>query len=785
MPAKSHKTGHNLTVLVAMGALVILFQLTLCASAAGASAPNELQEIVVTAEKRESTVQKTPISITAITGQDLLERGVNTAQELAMEVPGLAVESLGPGQGQYQIRGLTAIGGESATVGFYLDEISMTPPVNATVGKVSIDPDLYDLERVEVLRGPQGTLYGSGSMGGTIKLVTSRPDPSSFRASSDSTVSGTDGGGVNYGQKGMVNLPLIDDKLALRIVGIYTHTSGWIDRIVVPGLPVATNPIPGFYGATRGDALSSPASHVYNKVNDEDLEGARASLLFKPTDRLSITAGIFYQRITVGGPSTFDSDPGTLAHYEPFDIAEPFSDQVQVDSLTISLALDPFTITSATGYWDRRSRQTQDISEEVQQIFQLPSFATAGGLGLGAASIIEENHTRQFSQEVRLTSNNTEGLQWILGGYYSNYFEAFIVDSYIPGLLTLGGGGVFPTDIFVQQNSPFRLYQRAAFGNLSYKFDSAFKITAGLRYYNFGNSVAVVESGVVSPSGDATTTSEGASASNSGVNPMMTLSYSVTNDLLLYATAAKGYREGASNFPIPTTGPIGSFCEQNLQALGRTQAPLEYDPDTVWSYEIGEKGKFLDQRLTVNADVYYLRWSKVQVPISLPCGYSYIDNAATAAVEGGELEIHANLTEGLSVIQNAGYTFAKYIEDVPAANIVAGERLLDVPMWTISTILKFEHKLEADRSLFVVATNSFISKQQDLTYGVNNLPSRDLTAIRLGVQSKRWSGTVFVDNLFNKQLTVANMNTPINLPSYNRVATNQPLTVGLEFSATF
>jgi iron complex outermembrane recepter protein len=749
------------------------------------TASTELQEIIVTAEKRESTVQKTPISITAITGEELQQRGVNTAQELAMEVPGLAVESVGPGQGQYEIRGLSANGGESATIGFYLDEISVTPPANATVGKVTIDPDLYDLDRVEVLRGPQGTLYGAGAMGGTIKLVTKTPVLSAFQASSQSMVSGTDEGGVNYAQKGMVNLPLVGDTLALRIVGTYSYTSGWVDRIVVPGLPLETNPVPGFYGATRGNALSSPASHIYNNVNDEYLEGARASLLFKPIDRLSITAGIFYQRITQGGPNTFDSDPGTFAHYEPFDIPEPFSDQVQVDSLTISLALDPFTITSATGYWERRSRQTQDISEEVQQIFQLPSFSAAGGLGLGAASLIEVDKTRQFSQEVRLTSNSDERLQWILGGFYSSYVDTFVTDSYIPGLLTVGGGGVFSTDIFVQQNSPLRLIQRAAFGNLSYEFDNHLKITTGLRYFSFGNSLAFTESGVVSPSGDATTTSQGASAGASGVNPMATLSYSATNNLLLYATAAKGYREGAGNFPIPTTGPVGSFCEQNLQAIGRTQAPLEYDPDTVWSYEIGEKGKFFDQHLTVNADVYYLRWSKVQVPITLPCGYPYIDNAATAGVKGGELEIHARLTGGLSLTQAVGYTFATYLHDTPAANIVAGQRLFDVPMWTISTILKFEHELDGDKSLFALATNSFTSTQQDLTYSVNNLPSRDLTFLRLGVDYKRWSGSVFVDNLLNKRLTIANSNTPIDLPSYNRVATNQPLTVGLEISAAF
>jgi len=268
MRAKSYTTCLNLAVRVTPGVLLVPLLAMIWARTAHAGAPEELQEIIVTAEKRESTVQKTPISITAITGEDLLERGVNTAQGLVNEVPGLSVSSFGPGQGQYEIRGLSADGGESPTIGFYLDETPVTPPATATNGKVSIDPDLYDLERVEVLRGPQGTLYGAGAMGGTIKLVTKPADLSSFHASSQTILSDTSAVGFNYGQKAMLNLPLISDTLALRIVGTYSYTSGWLDRIVVPNFPLESNPVPGFYGSTRGNVLASPASQIYNGVND-------------------------------------------------------------------------------------------------------------------------------------------------------------------------------------------------------------------------------------------------------------------------------------------------------------------------------------------------------------------------------------------------------------------------------------------------------------------------------------------------------------------------------------
>jgi len=299
------------------------------------SASGELAEIVVSAEKRSSTVQTTPLSITALKGEDLAARGLSSAQEIVQAVPGIAIASAGPGQAKYEIRGLSSDGGESPTIGFYLNETPITPPASATTGKSAIDPDLYDLNRVEVLRGPQGTLYGSASMGGTVKLVTNRPDLASTYGSTETSVSGTDGGGLNYAQKGMINIPLVDNEVALRIVGNYGHDSGWIDRIVIPNFPIETNG-----GLTRGNVLGLPASAIHRGVNDADVRGVRASLLIQPNGALSITPMIFYQNISQGGLNTYDSVPGTLAHYQPFDVAEPFSDRFTVYSLTVNYAFE-------------------------------------------------------------------------------------------------------------------------------------------------------------------------------------------------------------------------------------------------------------------------------------------------------------------------------------------------------------------------------------------------------------------------------------------------------------
>ena len=218
------------------GALLLVMSLMsvdgALAQQANTDGGGQLETIVVTATKRASTVQDTAISLTAVSGQEIAARGLTDFTSLAQSVPGLSMRTSGAGQTEFEMRGMTSGGGNSATVGFYLDDTPLTAPANAQNGKVVIDPNLYDLNRVEVLRGPQGTLYGSGSMGGTIKLVPNAPNPAAFDASAEAILSGTDGGGLNHAQNVMVNLPL-GSTAAVRIVSSHAHESGWIDRVVM------------------------------------------------------------------------------------------------------------------------------------------------------------------------------------------------------------------------------------------------------------------------------------------------------------------------------------------------------------------------------------------------------------------------------------------------------------------------------------------------------------------------------------------------------------------------
>jgi iron complex outermembrane recepter protein len=740
-----------------------------------APADDELAEVVITAEKRASTVQKTPISITAITGKDIQELGLSSAQSVVQAVPGIAVASAGPGQAKYEIRGLSSDGGEAATIGFYLDEIPITPPATATTGKSAIDPEMYDLGRVEVLRGPQGTLYGASSMGGTIKLVTNAPDLSGTYGSSETTGSGTVGGGANYAQNVMFNLPLVDDHVALRVVGSYIHQSGWIDRVVVPNFPMATNG-----GLTRGQVEGVPGSKVIHDVNDENLGNVRLELLIKPTDRLTITPAVFYQDIQQGGMNTYDSDPGTLAHYQAYDEREPFRDRFTVFSLPAVYDFGAFDLTSVTGYWSRRIEQRQDATEQFVQYVPFPAFDVAdGGPGPSFASEVDRLH--QLSQEVRVASSGDSRLQWLGGVYFSDYNDTFVTQSSPPGLAAQPE--VYGTNYLYDVTQPLHVRQEAVFVHGTYGVTDAIKVEAGARYFWYQTQFDSSAFGYLYNSTVPEVST--ATSAQSGVNPMVNISGQVTPNLMLYASAAKGFREGAGNFPIDTSGPGGAVCLASLEAIGRTSAPTTFDPDTVWSFELGEKARLASQRVILNSSIYDIRWSNVQTPVALTCGLGFTTNGPKAEIRGGESELEAEILPGLTLSQSVGYAHAVYTQSYEPAGIVDGQPLLNAPRWTASTVLRLEQPVGERKFVFQVR-DSYVGSSYDLSYQVNQLPSRDTLGFRTGLESKRWSAYVFVDNALNRHQVLENINLlSYTAPPYNRVATNQPLTVGATLNVSF
>ncbi len=354
------------------------------AASAGAAATTGIEEIVITAEKRSSTVQDTPISISARSGEELQQIGVTDLTGVIHEVPGLSVRTSGPGQTELEMRGLSSSGGSSPTVGFYLNDYPLNPPAAALNGKVVIDPDLFDLTRVEVLRGPQGTLYGSGSMGGTLKLVTNTPTLNQFSATAEGIASGTQGGGFNRGGNAMANLPLISDVAAMRLVITDKFTDGFIDRVVLSPFPTPVNPGGAcnqptaiWPGCTRGDVTTATQTQVVHHSNTERLLGGRAEVVAYPTDKLQVNALVFLQRITDSGYSEYDDPPGSshgLFHYQPFNLAEPFYDTFRMYGTTATYDFGFAKLTSATAYYDPKRARTRTTRKRCTASFRSSAY---------------------------------------------------------------------------------------------------------------------------------------------------------------------------------------------------------------------------------------------------------------------------------------------------------------------------------------------------------------------------------------------------------------------------
>ena len=764
--------------LMALGGAALADQ---AAPVAGAQAPiADLQEVVVTAEKRESTVQKTPISLTAITGTDLQAQGVTDFLSVAQQVPGISFKTSGPGQTEFEMRGLTSTGGESPTVGFYLDDAALTPAAMAQNGKTVIDPSLFDLNRVEVLRGPQGTLYGAGSMGGTIKLVTNQPDPRAFAANVEVIGSDTSGGGgFNHTENAMLNLPISEEVAALRLVGTDKHIAGWIDRDVLRPFPTEVN-----NSTTRGDVANTPVAQRFEHSNWETLRAGRAALLLKLGDRFSITASVLRQDLTQGAPNTIDSPPLNETHYQPFDVVEPFKDTFNLFSLNAKYNADAYQIVSTTAYWDRQQNQTQDISEAMQFYiggffgppaawpFDSTDTVTEAGntwFGLGAGTISEDDYTRQFSEELRVASTGDGPLQWLVGGYYSSFGATSHVYSFYPATPN-GFNGDFGTTNLADNHRKVDIDQYAVFGEVSYQFSNHLKASVGTRYYTYHSNSVTSVSGV---SANGTSNPLFGLASNSGITPKLNVAYIPDDNTTIYGTVSKGFRPGGPNSPIPVPPCPGA-------------APTQFGPDSVWNYELGEKLRFLNSRASLNGAVYYEDWSNVQQQVAPGCGFKYTANAGSAKVYGAELELAIVLAPGLVISQNLGYTNATNATTLPSAGVVSGERLLDVPEITANTSLSYKHAFNENMSLVARLNNSYVDSIQDITFVRNTLPSYDIVALRLGLEGNRWSAFIFADNLTNKMALLSNTGAlSANISILNRVATVQPRTIGADLSYRF
>lgn len=755
--------------------------------ATGGSDDSGLAEITVTAERFVSTIQNTPISISALSGDQLTAQGITTVQEIAKDVPGLSMRYASPGLTEYEARGLASNGGAAPTVGFYLDEIPLSPPAVSQSGKVVIDPDLYDVERVEVLRGPQGTLYGSGSMGGTVRVLTNQPKLGIFEGSAQATGSDTDGGGGNGSANLMMNFP-IGDTLAARVVLSYLYRSGWIDNITVHPFPVTLG-VPTF-----GNLAAAPVTNVYHNANDETLYGGRVSLLYKPSEDLSILTEAMTQSLHTGGydlldGTATDAGPATLydAHYEPFPLREGIRDDISIFGLTIKANVGIADLTSATSYFGRTGVQVQDASTSIY-------WTNGGGTPFVPIPYAERDPSHQISQEIRLTSHDVGGWHWVAGAFYSNLNSVWNEVSNNP----LAATPAVPDGSFFTSWNAYGVRQSALFADGSYKFTDEWKLSAGVRYYSYKSHQDEYSWGLDGPNNTPPANSEITKASNSGANPRVDLSYTPNPDLTAYATVAKGFRPGGANqiLPPPSEPP---HCQNGA---------LQFGPDRAWNYEVGEKARLFDSWLTINSDVYYIKWLGVQQVITLPCGYQYYNNAGDGSSYGPELEIDAKLARDWSAALSGAWTEAKlthpnaaytsFLENVAALPdgvthpCTAGSKcevpIMNVVKDTASLTLNYATTVASDWQVTAHANYAFVGSSYDVAYYFGyKLPSYSLVNARAGLGHDNWQADLFVDNLTNKVALISANNTSFqfNIPQVVRYSTNQPRTVGVQLNYKF
>jgi iron complex outermembrane recepter protein len=746
--------------------------IALPASAYAQSADNGvmLPEIVVTAEKRVERIQDVPISMTAIGQENLERRGLKQMGDYLLAQPSVVVQDRGPARNQIVIRGISTLAGnENPTVAFYLGET----PLTTGLGTYALGfPDFktFDVNRVEVLRGPQGTLYGAGSMGGTVKVVTNEPEFGGLGGHAEASLSSTDKGGQGGNLGAALNIPL-SDGLALRVVGYRYEDAGYIDNRY-SGSPDPTLPVAALGGASWADvgvsAFGVPARNDKN-ANSRTTNGARISLNWKATDRLKVLVGGFYQRSVADGLT--ENLPELGAYMQSRTFGEGLKDEFKVANLTATYSLDGADIVAATAYVDRQQGQDRDVS----------SFFLASPLRLA-----DGNRNKTFSQELRIASSGDGPFGWLIGGFYSHTRArstghlSWIGTGQSQGEFTslLAALGVlaapaFPGDPLFDRNERSTGEQFAGFGELSYAVTNTLTASAGVRLAHYKITSASVTDGVFN--GGRTVASLG--TKESVTTPKFQLEFKPDRNQLYYIKAAKGFRLGAPNSPVSST------CAPDLADLGLTAAPASQKSDSLWSYEAGAKQTLAGGRATVSAAAFYIDWTNIQTGFLLPnCGFSFGGNAGNATSKGVELEVNWRVGSGLTLNGGGSYTNARLSNDSPPATGVGGkkgDRLPGIPRWSLLGGAQYDQTVlgkEAFGRVDVRYISSYLNRFPGDTAGPESAGGFAVVDVRAGVQlSEGLKAEFFTTNLFNnKQM----LSVDTELPDQRQVL-GRPRTIGV------
>lgn len=735
---------------VALAVAGILASGQIAAQTQSAARPSQIEEIVVTATRREQSVLDVPYNISAISGAALESLQITDAADLMRNVTGVGVVDRGYRNSGVingvMIRGVNTDG---SSLGDYA--LSAVPTVSTYVNDTPVYANfvLKDLERVEVLRGPQGTLYGSGSLGGTVRYVTRAPKLREFDASVGATASQVDGsGGTGWSGDAMINIP-IGETLALRVNGTVMDYPGLTDYANVyvldqNGIPVAPNGV-----------LSADAQYARKKDADTvDIKYARASLLWQPGDSFDATLSYMQQSDDIGGRRQqtvgFDGFGRQYRKYENGSIQlEPSSRDVNVSSLELNVDFGFATLTSSSSYYDHEG---DSVSENTG------FYAKAGFLSFyynyprPMASAVRTYSDKAFVQEMRLTSATGNALDYVVGLYYMDQKTGSSQQSLLRGFKRWwdafsGFPAAVSGDVDFDYSRRESFEDRAAFGELTWHLSDDVQVTGGLRYFksDFSNDTYMALPLYV---GFAPPTNASFDSNDDGTLFKLNASWRFAGRNTLYGTVSEGYRRGGSN-AVPLTG---TFAEK--------PAWQRYEPDSVVNYEIGIKGASAGFQYSVAA--FFVDWDDVQVNTATPnWGFYAAQNGGKARTAGVELDISGALTDRINYSLGYAYTKAELRDDIarpdnPAAIIaVNGAQLPGTPQSTISASADYTLPL-ANASQWITRINGYYQSTTTNAISLSPTFNTQLDAFALwGLSTTyatdRWDATLFVKNIFNEE----------------------------------
>ena len=775
--------------------------LALAQGAIAQEAPTALGEITVTARKRAESLQDVPFAISARTGEALQAAGAQNIEDVSRNVAGLSVQNLGPGQSQVGIRGISAgkidrdLAGVKEQVGVYMDESVIS------LSLFTPDLDLYDLSRVEVLRGPQGTLFGSGSLAGTVRYISNQPDLSDGYGDFEVGLNTISGGGDGGFIRSMFNVPL-GDRAALRVVGYFNELPGYIDA--------------------RG-----PGGALDENVNDGQRQGGRVALRWELTDNISVTPRVIYQDVNINGfnrqdvwnilanPFTTTEPRVNLGEREQYrQLEEEFDEEFFLGDLTMDFDFGPAVLTSVSSVTNRNllvSRDATQLTGSVTFDILFPG-ATSDQVRLNS-NLRDNTEVEVFTQELRLASDYDGRFQWVLGGFYSDIQRDYSQRLPTPGYDALLGvpgpalGG--PVDSPFFSEIPYDFTQQAFFAEGTFDITERLSATLGARYYDYDEDRVLYFGGAFADSdgGPDELTNGPGSTSDDGVLPRVLLAYNVSDNVQLNAQASEGFRLGGINDPlnVPLCSP------EDLETFsGRPN----FDSETLWNYELGTKIGFAGGRGQLNVALFHAEIEDLQVPaLAGTCSSRIAINVPKAHSSGIEMELTAAPTDRFDFGISATYTEAELDSTVTAvtgailAGIEEGNRLPSVPEFQLSANATYSWPMGERVDGFITGVYQHVGSRYTQmadqvdgfgTFDIRSfgdptitsvtfdplLPAYDIGNLRLGVRGNDWEAALFVNN-------IADENALLGLDQERgRVArvgylVNQPRTYGISFRRDF